>query len=114
MIVKYSDIFALGPHELGATSLVKHVTDTGNHPSIRQPVCRTPFAIQNIVDEMVQDMLTKEVIQPSQSPWASSIVLVKKKDGGLRFYVVDYHQLNRVTKLDVFPLSESMTHWICC
>ena len=103
LIVKYSDIFALGPHEVGTTGLVKHVIDTGNHPPVRQPVCHTPFALRNKVDEMVQDMLTQEVIQPSQSPWASPIVLVKKKDGGLRF-CVDYHQLNRVTKLDVFPL----------
>ena len=52
---------------------------------------------------MVQEMLTQEVIQPSQSPWASPIVLVKKKDGGIHF-CVDYRQLNQVTKLDVFPL----------
>ena len=64
---------------------------------------RTPFALRNKVDEMVQEMLTQEVIQPSQSPWASPIVLVKKKDGGIRF-CVEYRQLNQVTKLDVFPL----------
>ena len=48
-------------------------------------------------------MLTQGVIQPSQSSSASPIILAKKKDGGIRFCVY-YHQLNRVTKLDVFPL----------
>ena len=52
---------------------------------------------------MIEEMLSQGIVQPSQSPWASPIVLVKKKDVGLRF-CVDYRQLNRVTKPDVFPL----------
>ena len=43
------------------------------------------------------------VVQPSNSPWASPIVLVRKKDGTLRF-CVDYRVLNSVTKKDTFPL----------
>ena len=43
------------------------------------------------------------VVQPSNSPWASPIVLVRKKDGTLRF-CVDYRGLNSVTKKDTFPL----------
>ena len=103
LITNHTDVFALNSQELGTTSLVRHVINTGNHPPVRQPLRHTPFALRNKVDEMVQEMLAQEVVQPSQSPWASPIVLVKKKDGGLRF-CVDYRQLNRVTKLDVFPL----------
>ena len=102
LITGYTDVFALNSQELGTTSLVKHVINT-DHPPIRQPVHRMPFAFRNKVDNMVQEMLTQDVIQPSKSPWASPIVLVKKKDGGMQF-CVDYRQLNRVTKCDVFPL----------
>ena len=80
-----------------------HSINTGQHPPIRQPVRRTPFALRKKVDELVEEMLSQGVIEPSGSPWASPIVLVQKKDGGVRF-CVDYRRLNQITKLDQFPL----------
>jgi len=48
-------------------------------------------------------MQKSKVIQPSNSPWASSVVLVRNKDGSLRL-CVDYRKLNLVTKGDAFPM----------
>ena len=66
-------------------------------------------------------MLEEKVIQPSKSPWASSIVMVKKKDGTHRF-CVDYRKLNDITIKDAYPLpriDESLdqlagSQWFSC
>ena len=59
-----------------------------------------PFSLH---DQLVQEMLSQGVVVPSASPWASQVILVRKKDGGMGF-CVDYRKLNRATKLDEFPL----------
>ena len=51
----------------------------------------------------VQQMLSSNVIRTSNSPWASPVVMVRKKDGSLRF-CVDFRQLNAATVKDAHPL----------
>lgn len=98
-----ADIFAVEPSELGTSSITQHSIKTGEHSPIRQPLRRMPFTLRPQVDKLVQEMLDQGVVQPSSSPWASPVVLVRKKDGTMRF-CVDYRRLNSVTKLDEFPL----------
>lgn len=47
--------------------------------------------------------LDNKIIRMSTSPWASPVVLAKKKDGTWRF-CVDYRKLNQVTRQDAYPL----------
>ena len=55
------------------------------------------------VQEYLQEMLDGGVICPSQSPWYNAVVLVRKKDGGIRF-CIDCRRLNSRTKKDAYPL----------
>lgn len=103
LLSEYRDIFALTPEELGRTGLVKHRIDTGDHPPLRQRPYRVAEQQRSIIEEHITDMLNRGTIQPSTSPLASPIILVKKKDGTDRF-VVDYRRLNSVTRKDSFPL----------
>ena len=97
-IQSYRHTFAVESSELGSTTCAEHTIDTG---PLRQPARRMLFTLREEVDKLIQEMLSQQVIIPSASPWASPIVLVKKKDGGMRF-CVDY--LNKATKLNEFPL----------
>jgi hypothetical protein len=52
-------------------------------------------------EKHLHEMLAAGVIQPSVSPWAAAPVLVRKKDGGVR-WCIDFRKLNAVTKKDAY------------
>ena len=62
-----------------------------------------PFMVREEIARQLRNMQRDGVIQPSNSPWSSPVVMVRKKDGSHRF-CVDYRELNSVTKADTFPL----------
>ena len=99
-LLKYRDVF---DNKLGHTSVVTHSIDTGDSPPICQRPRRLPYAYRQDAETQIVEMLEQQVIKPSTSPWASPIVLVRKKDGKYRF-CVDYRKLNSVTKREARPL----------
>ena len=46
------------------------------------------------LDDAIDDLHQANIIRPSNSPWASPIIVVDKKDGSKRF-CVDYRELNK-------------------
>ncbi|GFT19527.1 retrovirus-related Pol polyprotein from transposon opus [Nephila pilipes] len=103
MLREFKELFPKSSEEFGRTNLTKHRIDTGNPPPIKQHPRRLPFAKVEEVKDLLKDMQAKGVIEPSTSPWASPIILVRKKDGSTRF-CVDYRRLNDITKKDSYSL----------
>ncbi|XP_074283542.1 uncharacterized protein LOC141608089 [Silene latifolia] len=64
---------------------------------------RYPLKQRDVIEQLIQEMLDRGVIQQSCSPFASPVVLVGKKDGSWRL-CVDYRELNKKTIKDKFPI----------
>jgi hypothetical protein len=104
LIEKYKDIFAEEINELGRTNVTKHEIEIeeGTKP-IKQQYYKTGPDEDKFIKEEIGRLLENGIIRRSKSAWASPVVLVKKKDGKIRF-CVDYRKLNSVTKSDAHPI----------
>ena len=103
LLKKHSSVFASSDLDLGEFSAVEHTIETGQAAPIKQKMRRTPIHFVGEEKKHLDQMLKAGVIQPSSSEWAAPPVLVRKKDGNVR-WCIDYRRLNKVTKKDVFPL----------
>ena len=92
-----------GGKDLGHTQEVKHHICTGDSPLIRQQPRCLPLRLRSEASRAVVEMKEQGVIEPSSSPWSLPVVLVRKKDGSVRF-CADYRRLNAVTHKDSYPL----------
>jgi hypothetical protein len=102
-IRKQACVFSTSPTHLGRNNWLPHRIDTGNHPPVRQPLRRHPYAHLAEIESNVQAMLEAGVIRPSTSPWSSNVLLVTKKDGTSRF-CVDMRKVNDLTVKQAYPL----------
>ena len=103
VLQEYKDVFYEEGVPFGQCPLTEVRINTRDHSPIRQRPYRTPLAKRKIIDECVDQMLKDNIIYPSNSPWASPVCLVPKKDGTTRF-CVDYRSLNDITVKDRYPL----------
>eukprot|EP00731_Ephydatia_muelleri_P034946 Em0087g15a len=91
LLMEYADVFAFNSGQIGRTNILKHRIDTGNTPPVHLLPRRIPQSRREEMAKLVKDMLEQGAIQQSDSPWSSPVVLVKKKDGSVRF-CVDYRK----------------------
>jgi hypothetical protein len=103
LMSRNKDLFANDVSSLGRTNITQHQIDVGDAKPIKQRFYRTHPDEDQFIKEELDRMLKKGLIKRSKSPWASPVVLVKKKNGKLRF-CVDYRKLNTETRKDAYPI----------
>jgi len=87
----------------GNCDIIEHKINLKDSNPIKQAPQRIPLRMRKEIDNIVEDMKRQGMIEESQSPWVSPAVMVKKKDGTVRF-CVDYRKLNAVTVKDSYPI----------
>ncbi|GFW40373.1 transposon Ty3-I Gag-Pol polyprotein [Trichonephila clavipes] len=79
LLRKFSGLFTKTDKSTAAKTNVKHRIFTGDHAPINQRAYRVSRTERRIIHEEVQKMLDEGIVQPSESPWSSPVVLVRKK-----------------------------------
>lgn len=104
LIAEYKDIFTDVP---GTTWMEEHKMDLTTEDCVKQKPYPVPYSMREVVNKEIEYMLEQGIIEHTDSPYASPIVMVKKKDDTYRL-CTDFRRLNRVTIFDGEPMP-SMT-----
>ena len=99
LLLKWEHLFACSDLYLAKTALIKHKIKVTDWMSFREHYQCIPSHMYDDVRTHIQEMLDIGAIQKSHSPWASAVVLVWKKDSGLRF-CINLRKLNNQTIKD--------------
>ena len=102
LLREFRDMFAMNC-ELGQTHLVQHEIDTGDTLPIKLAPHRLAPGKITVVKKEIDDMLARNIIRTSNSPYSEPSVLVTKNAGSNRM-CTDFRRLIEVTKKDAFPL----------
>lgn len=97
---QFANLFTEAP---GATDLVQHHIKLVSDEPVRSRPYPVPYSIRESLRRDIVDMIKMGVIRESSSPYASPVVVVKKKDNTNRV-CVDYRKLNKLTVFDPEPM----------
>ena len=105
LLIDFQDVFAKHDLDIGCFEEVEHEIDTRDAKPIKEPMRRIPLKFESEEESCIQKMLDAGVIQESNSEWAAAPVVIRKKDGGIR-YAIDYRPLNLCTVKSSFSLPD--------
>lgn len=89
----------------GRTDLIQYEVHLTTKEPIRNRPYQIPYAVRSAVRPEIQNIIDMDIIEPSESPYASSIVVAKKSDGSKRI-CVDFRNSNKVTIFDPEPMPD--------
>ena len=103
ILVRWEHLFVHGALDLGKTALIKHKIEVKGQLPFKEHTDISPPHICDDVRAHIQEMVDIGVICKLHSPWASTVILVWKKDGSLRF-CINLRKLNNQTMKDTYSL----------
>ena len=109
--MKNEDCFVGEDGKVGWTNQATHSIDTGDNRPVKQPPPRTGLKEKDMI-EKVTDLLLEQKIQASESPWASPVLLIKKRNGTCFFALITCISMNYCTaKKELLAIIATLDHW---
>ena len=102
LIYDHPEVFSLHDEDLGFCKWIRHMILTTMDKPVYLAHCTIPLQLHK-VQKCLDTWLRQGIIRPSQSPYTSQVVIVRKKTGEIHL-CMDYHKLNSIMVRDVFPL----------
>ena len=103
LLIRHEKLSILDNTELGLIKVPENTISLVDTTPVRMPLYRHPERAKDIIETMIQDMLSKGIIEPSYAAYLSPIVLISKPDGSKRM-CIDYRAVNTKIKIDIHPL----------
>ena len=103
LIYDNKEVFSLYDGDLGFCDALKHSIPTTTDKPVYLPHRQIPVKLQQEVRKCLESWLKQGIIRPSKSPYASQVVIVRKKSREIRL-CVDFRKLNAISIRDSFPL----------
>ena len=100
LMTEFGDVLTDVP---GRTDIITHSIELTSNEHVRSRPYSVPQSLRETIKDEVEMMMNMGVIENSTSPYASPVVIVKKKNGKNRF-CVDYRKMNAITVLDNEPI----------
>ena len=100
LVQEFSGTFSEKP---GRTTLMEHDIKLTTDTPVRVKQYPLPYSMMQAVNDEVRSMIELGVIERSESPYCSPVIIVKKKDNKNRF-CIDFRVLNKITVFDAEPM----------